>query len=82
MREKRTLEFNTDAWGLRDIPLDETVCRRERIEVRKVPEALQADRYAPVTAIRPEFNADRPFRVALRCLEAKGAQSMPGMPRP
>jgi hypothetical protein len=68
MREKRTLEFNTDAWGLRDIPLDETVCTRERIEVRKVPEALQTDRYAPVTAIRPEFNADRPFRVALRRL--------------
>ena len=68
MREKKTLEFNTDAWGLRDILLDETVCTRERIEVRKVPEALQADRYAPVTAIRPEFNADLPFRVALRRL--------------
>ena len=26
MREKRMLELNTDAWGLRDIPLDETVC--------------------------------------------------------
>jgi hypothetical protein len=68
MREKRTLEFNTDAWGLRDIPLDETVCTRERTEVRKVPEALQADRDAPVTAIRPEFNGDWPFRVALRRL--------------
>jgi hypothetical protein len=75
MRERRTLEFNTDAWGLRDIPLNETVCTRERIEVRKVPEALQADRYAPVTAIRPEFNADRPFRLALTCLEAKLAQT-------
>jgi hypothetical protein len=71
MREKRLIEFNTDAWGLRDIPLDETVCTRERIEVRKVPEALQADRYAPVTAIRPEINADRPFRVALKRLEAR-----------
>ena len=71
MREKRAIEFNTEAWGLRDIPLDETVCTRERIEVRKVPEALQADRYAPVTAIRPEINADRPFRVALRRLEAR-----------
>ena len=71
MREKRLIEFNTEAWGLRDIPLDETVCTRERIEVRKVPEALQADRYAPVTAIRPEINADRPFRVALRRLEAR-----------
>jgi hypothetical protein len=69
IREKRAIEFNTEAWGLRDIPLDETVCTRERIEVRKVPEALQADRYAPVTAIRPEFNADRYFRVALRRLE-------------
>jgi hypothetical protein len=74
MREKQTLEFNTDAWGLRDIPLDETVCTRERTEVRKVPEALQTDRYAPVTAIRPEFNADRPFRVALRRLDDKCAQ--------
>jgi hypothetical protein len=71
MREKRAIEFNTEAWGLRDIPLDETVCTRERIEVRKVPEALQIDRYAPVTAIRPEINADRPFRVALKRLEAK-----------
>jgi hypothetical protein len=71
MREKRLIEFNTEGWGLRDIPLDETVCTRERIEVRKVPEALQADRYAPVTAIRPEINADRPFRVALRSLEAR-----------
>ena len=68
MREKRTLQFNTEAWGLRDISLNETVCTHERIEVRKVPEALQADRYAPVTAIRPEFNADRPFRLALRRL--------------
>jgi hypothetical protein len=68
MREKRMLELNTDAWGLRDIPLDETVCSRDRIEVRKVPEALQADRYAPVTALRPEFNSDRLFRVALRRL--------------
>jgi hypothetical protein len=75
MREKRTLEFNTDAWGLRDIPLDETVCTRERIELQKVPEALQADRYAPVTAIRPEFNADRPFRLALSSLETKLAQA-------
>jgi hypothetical protein len=66
MQEKGTFEFNTDAWGLRDIPLDETVCTRERIEVRKVPEALKADRYAPITAIRPEFNADGPIRVALR----------------
>jgi hypothetical protein len=78
MREKRMLLFNTDMWGLRDIPLDETVCTSERIEVRKVPEALQADRDAPVTAIRPEFNADRPFRVALRRLvqvfEDKSAQ--------
>jgi hypothetical protein len=71
MREKRAIEFNTEAWGLRYIPLDETVCTRERIEVRKVPDALQADRYAPVTAIRPEINSDRPFRVALGRLEAK-----------
>jgi hypothetical protein len=71
MCEKRAIEFNTEAWGLRDIPLDETVCTRERIQVRKVPEALQADPYAPVTAIRPEINADRPFRVALRSLEAR-----------
>ena len=71
MREKRLIEFNTEAWGLRDIPLDETVYTREQIEVRKVPEALHADRYAPVTAIRPEINADRPFRVALRRLEAR-----------
>ena len=70
MQEKGAIELNTEKWGLRDIPLDETVCTRERIEVRKVPEALQADRYAPVTAIRPEFNADRHFRVALRRLEA------------
>lgn len=69
--EKRAIEFNTAAWGLRDIPLDETVCTRERVEMRKVPEKLQADPYAPVTAIRPEWNADRPFRVALRCLEAR-----------
>jgi hypothetical protein len=71
MCEKREIEFNTEAWGLRDIPLDETVCTHERIEVRKVPEALQVDRYAPVTAIRPEINADRPFRVALKRLEAR-----------
>ena len=72
MRKKRSDRIRIRrAWGLRDIPLDETVCTRERIEVRKVPEALQADRYAPVTAIRPEFNADRPFRVALRRLEAR-----------
>jgi hypothetical protein len=68
--EKRVIEFNTAAWGLRDIPLEETACTRERIEVRKVPETLQADRYAPVTAIRPEWNADRPFGIALRHLEA------------
>jgi hypothetical protein len=74
MRETRALEFNTEAWGLRDFALTETVCTRERIEVRKVPEASQADRYAPVTAIRPEFNADRLFRVALRSLEAERAQ--------
>ena len=35
MCEKREIEFNTEAWGLRDIPLDETVCSREGIEVRK-----------------------------------------------
>jgi hypothetical protein len=69
MREKRTLKFNTDAWGLRDIPLDETVCTRERTEVLKVPEALQADLYAPVAAIRPELNADRLFRAAFRRLD-------------
>jgi hypothetical protein len=69
--EKRGIEFNTEAWGLRDIPLEETVCTRERIEVLKVPETLQADRYAPVTAIRPEWNADQPFRIALRRLEVK-----------
>ena len=74
MREKRAIEFNTEAWGLRDIPLDETVCTRERTELRKVPEALQADRYAPVSAIRPEFNADRHFRVALIRLEDQRAQ--------
>jgi hypothetical protein len=79
MREKRLIEFNTEAWGLRDIPLDETVCSRERIEVRKVPEALQADRYAPVTAIRPEINSDRPFRVALRRLEEKYTQALRGL---
>jgi hypothetical protein len=71
MREKRILELNTDAWGLRDIPLDETVCTCKRIELRKVPEPLQADRYAPVTALRPEFNSDRPFRVALRRVAAQ-----------
>jgi hypothetical protein len=71
MREKGPLEFNTDAWGLRDIPLDETICTRERIELRKVPEASQADPYAPVTAIRPEFNADRYFRLAFRRLVAR-----------
>ncbi len=69
--EKQVIEFNTAAWGLRDIPLEETVCTAQRIEVRKVPETLQADRYAPVTAIRPEWNADRPFRIALRRLEAR-----------
>jgi chromosome segregation ATPase len=47
--------------------------------VRKAPEALQADRYAPVTAIRPEINADRPFRVALRRLEAKCTQALRGL---
>jgi hypothetical protein len=69
--EKRVIEFNTAAWGLRDIPLKETVCTHERIEVREVPETLQADRYAPVTAIRPEWNADRPFRIALERLETR-----------
>jgi hypothetical protein len=68
MREKGTLELNTDAWGMRDIPLHETVCTREGIKVQKVPEAFLPDRYAPVTAIRPELNADWPFRVALRRL--------------
>ena len=70
MQEKGAIDWNTEKWGLRDIPLDETICTRERIEARKAPGALQADPYAPVTAIRPEFNADRPFRVALRRLEA------------
>jgi len=54
MREKWTLELNTDAWGMHDIPLDETVCTREGIKVQKMPEAFQPDRYAPVTAIRPQ----------------------------
>jgi hypothetical protein len=71
MSETRAIDFNTEAWGLRDIPLNETVCTRERNVVQKVPDAMEADRYAPVTAIRPEFNADRPFRVAVRRLEAK-----------
>jgi len=71
MQDKGAIDLNTERWGLRDIPLDETVCTRERIDVRKVPEALQADRYAPVTAIRPEFNADRHFRMALKRLEAR-----------
>jgi hypothetical protein len=71
MSETRAIDFNTETWGLRDIPLNETVCTRERNLVQKVPEAMQADRYAPVTAIRPEFNADRPLRVAVRRLEAK-----------
>jgi hypothetical protein len=66
MREKGAPKFNTDAWGLRDIPLDETVCTRQRKEERRVPEASLADRYAPVTAIRPEYNTDRPLRTALR----------------
>jgi hypothetical protein len=70
MQEKGAIDWNTERWGLRDIPLDETVCTREGIEIRKAPEAMQADRYAPVTAIRPEFDNDRHFRVALRRLEA------------
>ena len=83
MLEKGVIKFNTEAWGLRDIPLDETVCTRERIEVRKVPEALQADRYAPVTAIRPEFNADRLFRVALkRRVEVAEAWAKAAVARP
>jgi hypothetical protein len=74
MRDKGAFEFNTDAWGLRDIPLDETVCTRARIEVQKVPEALQADRYAPVTAIKPEFNADRHFRMTAKRFDDERAQ--------
>jgi hypothetical protein len=75
MREKRMLDFNMDAWGLRDLHLDETVCTRERLEVRKVPASLQADRYAPVTALRPQFNSDLLFRVALRRLAETKARS-------
>jgi hypothetical protein len=75
MSEKGGLEFNTDAWGLRDIPLDETVCTRAGMEARKVPEALQADRYAPVTAIRPQCNTDRYFRMTVKRLYNERVQS-------
>jgi hypothetical protein len=77
MHEKGALQFNTDAWGLRDIPLEETVCTREGIELRKVPNALQADPYLPVAAIQPQFNADRHFRLAFRRLveRAEAAQT-------
>lgn len=60
--EKRPFQFNTAAWGLRDISLDETFCGRQSSELRKVPKDRQTDLYAPVAALRPEFTGDQFLR--------------------
>ncbi|PWU07774.1 MAG: hypothetical protein C5B47_05630 [Verrucomicrobia bacterium] len=71
LKEKQFMQFNTEKWGLRDIPLDETLCTRHKLEIRKVPASLQAAPFAPVTALRPEFSADQHLRNAIKQLKQK-----------
>jgi len=71
LREKQALQFNTEKWGLRDIPLDENICSRNGLEIHKVPASLQADPYAPITALRPEFSADQHLRNAIKQMKEK-----------
>ncbi|PWU07456.1 MAG: hypothetical protein C5B47_06160 [Verrucomicrobia bacterium] len=68
LNEKQPFQFNTEKWGLRDIPLDETVCTCQGFRIQNVPSALQAAPYAAVTALHPELNTDRYFRNTLRHL--------------
>lgn len=56
------LDFNSAAWGMRDIPLDETVCSAAGTEVKLVPADEQAPPFAPVSAIEPLYASDRVFR--------------------
>ncbi len=67
MAERKTaIDFNTDAWGLRDIPLDETVCTRAGVQRHTVPASERADVLTPVAAVKPVYNADTLFTDAYR----------------
>lgn len=68
LAEQQPCHFNKETWGMRDIPLDETICTREKCETYKVPNSQQADRYAPVSALDVQYGADQHFRKAIQQL--------------
>jgi hypothetical protein len=63
---KAAIDFNTDAWGMRDIPLDETTCNKDKLIPRLIAQEERADQTAPVTAVRPRFNSDRRYTAIFR----------------
>ena len=74
-REGAPLEFNQDFWGLRDIPLNETICGAGGTRIQAVPEADRAPWDAIVGAIRPEFELLGWFRGVRRGVESRAEES-------
>ncbi len=75
MEEERSgINFNHDWWGLRDIPLAETECRSDGLSVNSVESGQMAETFAPVSAIRDEFEVTELLRNRTRLVEAESAR--------
>lgn len=62
--------YNTEAWGLRDIPLEEMICNRKSIHLQKIAEELQAPALTPMSALQSEFDlAELNFQKILKYFE-------------